>query len=160
MKRINQILELDSYRKYLKKNEKAEEDRKFCHHDMAHFLDVARIAMILNEKEDYGIEEEFIYAAALLHDIGRWKQYKDGTPHEEASAELAPEILAKCGFSPEEISVIVTAISHHRNSKIMDDKDLNGLLYRADKLSRPCFACKEEKNCNWKADKKNMRLVL
>jgi len=82
------------------------------------------------------------------------------TPHEEASAELAPEILAKCGFSPEEISVIVTAIRHHRNSKIMDDKDLNGLLYRADKLSRPCFACKEEKNCNWKADKKNMCLVL
>lgn len=160
MERINRILELDSYRKNLKKITKAEEDRKFCHHDMAHFLDVARIAMILNEKESYLIDDELIYAAAVLHDIGRWKQYKDGTPHEVASSKLAPDMLAQCGFDEEDISVIVTAISNHRNSKVMNDKDLNGLLYRADKLSRPCFSCKEEKNCNWKAEKKNMRIVF
>lgn len=160
MERVNQILELDSYRKYLKMNEAAEEDRKFCHHDMGHFLDVARIAMILNEKDGYHISEELIYAAAVLHDIGRWKQYKDGTPHEVAGAELAPEILTKCGFSKEETERVVTAISSHRNSKVMNDRDLNGLLYRADKMSRSCFVCKEEKNCHWKEDKKNKCLVF
>ena len=160
MQRINEILNQDSYREYLKRNEEAERERKFCHHDMGHFLDVARIASIINLEEDYGLSGELIYAAALLHDIGRWQQYEDGTPHEKASAVLAPDILVKCGFNKEESELIVTAISRHRDSEIKEDKDLNGLLYRADKLSRPCFACKAEKDCNWKNEKKNRCLVI
>ena len=160
MKRMNQILNLESYQTYLKKNEQAEAERIFCHHDMGHFLDVARIAMILNKEEGYGVSGELIYAAALLHDIGRWQQYEDGTPHELASANLAPDMLLKCGFNTEETAVIVKAISLHRNSEIKEDKDLNGLLYRADKLSRACFACKAEKECNWKGEKKNRCLVI
>lgn len=160
MRRVNQILELDSYQEYLKRNEAAEAERKFCHHDMSHFLDVARIASILNHEEAYGISQELIYAAALLHDIGRWQQYEDGTPHEKASAILAPDMLDKCGFNGEEVDVIVAAISQHRNSEIKEDKDLCGLLYRADKLSRACFACKAEKDCNWKGEKKNRQLVI
>lgn len=160
MDRINQILNCDLYREYLARNDHAEEERRFCRHNMAHFLDVARIAMILNEQEKYGISKEMIYAAALLHDIGRWKQYEDGTPHERASADLAPAILRRCGFGDREEAVIVTAVSSHRNQDIKEAKDLNGLLYRADKLSRACFACDREKECNWKNDKKNMTLIL
>lgn len=160
MERINRILKQDLYRDYLARNELAEKERKFCRHNMAHFLDVARIAMILNESEDYGIAKEMIYAAALLHDIGRWKQYEDGTPHEKASVNLAGEILVKSGFDEQETSVIVSAIGHHRNGEIKDDRNLNGLLYRADKLSRACFACEMEKECNWKNDKKNLLLIL
>ncbi len=160
MERVNQILQSESYQRYLKKNEEAEMGRIFCHHDMRHFLDVARIAMLLNLEEYYGIEKELVYAAALLHDIGRWQQYEDGTPHEKASAMLAPGILVKCGFNEKESEVIVRAISLHRNSEVKDNKDLNGLLYRADKLSRACFACEAEKECNWKGEKKNRCLVI
>ena len=160
MERIDRMIQDKLYRDYLEKNEMAEKERRFCRHNMAHFLDVARIAMILNASEDYGISTELIYGAALLHDIGRWKQYEDGTPHEQASAVLAPEILRQCGFDEQETGQIIKAIGDHRNQDIKESKDLSGLLYRADKLSRACFACKMEKECNWKNKKKNMTLVL
>lgn len=160
MDRINQILKLDLYKEYVSRNMLAEKQRKFCRHDMGHFLDVARIAMILNLSEEYGISKEMIYAAALLHDIGRWKQYEDGTPHEKAGGCLASEILVKCGFNKEEIADIITAIHNHRNADIKENKDLSGLLYRADKLSRACFSCAAESECSWKEDKKNLLLNI
>ncbi len=160
MERINRIMSHDLYQEYLEKNKQAEASRRFCHHNMGHFLDVARIAMILNYEEEYGQERELIYAAALLHDIGRWMQYQDDTPHEEAGLKLAPEILSACGFSQEERNRILTAIGNHRNAKIREEKSLSGLLYRADKLSRPCFACEMEKECNWKDDKKNLKMEI
>lgn len=160
MERVNSILENKIYQKYLKRNEKEEKKRIFCRHDMTHFLDVARIALILNMEENCGIEKELIYAAALLHDIGRWMQYQDGTPHEQASAGLAPEILVKSGFDEREQELILGAILSHRDASVKDEKTLRGLLYRADKLSRSCFACKAQEKCDWKAEKKNMRIFL
>lgn len=160
MERVNRILQSEQYQKYIEKNEEWERDRKFCRHNMGHFLDVARIAMLLNEEEQYGLPKEMIYAAALLHDIGRWKQYEDGTPHEKAGADLAPEILKECGFDEKETDVVVSAVSRHRNAAVKEEKNLNGLLYRADKLSRACFACGAEKDCDWKEDKKNRKLLF
>lgn len=160
MERINRILENGLYQEYLERNKQAEAQRRFCHHDMGHFLDVARIAMILNIGENYGQSKEMIYGAALLHDIGRWVQYADETPHEQASVKLAPQILLSCGFSEEEAEEILTAIINHRNADVRQDKSLSGLLYRADKLSRPCFACDMEKECNWKNNKKNLKLLV
>lgn len=167
MERVNRILNHDLFKEYLEKNRSAEENRQFCHHDMGHFLDVARLAMIFYLKDccevkTYGskpqIAEELIYAAALLHDIGRWKQYEDGTPHEKASAELAPAILTDCGFGAEETEQILTAILNHRNEKIKEEQSLSGILYRADKMSRSCFACEAEAACDWKGTKKNLEL--
>lgn len=160
MERVNRILSSSRYREYLDKNNRAEADRRFCHHNIGHFLDVARIALILNETQGYGQSQEIIYAAALLHDIGRWMQYEDGTPHEKASAVLAPEILSDSGFTKEESSIILRAIEEHRNVLVREEKSLSGLLYRADKYSRPCFACEMEKECDWKKDKKNLKLFL
>lgn len=157
--RVNKILEHTSYKEYVYKNEKAEAGRKFCRHDMVHFLDVARIAMLLKLKEGQQAEEELIYAAALLHDVGRHVQYEEGTPHEEAGAVLAAPILADCGFDDKETSVILKAIASHRNPQTALESGLSGLLYRADKLSRSCFCCKAEKECDWKRDKKNMHLI-
>ena len=59
----------------------------------------------------------------------------------------------------EEAEQIVSAIATHRLAEVRDRKDLNGLLYRADKLSRPCYCCKQESACNWKGDKKNRQLI-
>ena len=159
MKRINDILENHSYQVYLQKNKVAEADRCFCHHDMGHFLDVARLAMILNQKQMLGIEEEWIYAAALLHDIGRWKQYEDGTRHEIASYQLAGDILDKSGFNEVEKEAVLSAILHHRNAEKANEPSFEGLLYRADKMSRSCFACDVQEQCNWKEDKKNLKLI-
>lgn len=156
--RINQILNDDLFLKCVNDNEMAEAERCFCHHDMVHFLDVARIAMIFNLEEELSIPKDIIYGAALLHDIGRARQYADGTPHEEESARLAPEILNRCGYDNKETTVIVDAIRNHRNKQIQEERSLRGILYRADKMSRACFCCKAEAECNWKNDKKNLLL--
>ncbi len=158
MDRINKILNNKIYMECIDKNKMAEVSRSFCHHDMGHFLDVARLAMIFDLQEGLGISREMIYAAALLHDIGRWKQYEDGTPHERASAELAPEILADCGFSEAESEQILSAILNHRNAAVKQEQTLAGILYRADKMSRSCFCCEAERECDWKGDKKNLEL--
>lgn len=158
MDRVNGILANEKYKMHLAKINAAEEDRLFCCHNMGHFLDVARIAMQLNLQEKLGISKELIYATALLHDIGRHVQYADGTPHEKASVMLAPVILTECGFSKEEQRKVLEAIGNHRNKSIAGEKSLSGIIYRADKLSRACFACKAEKDCDWSKDKKNIYL--
>lgn len=143
----------------LEKNITAEADRCFCRHDMAHFLDVARIGVIINLEEKLEIPYEMIYGAALLHDIGKHRQYGEGIAHEQASAAIAPEILRDCGFDEKETDVIIDAILQHRNSDVISEKNLRGVLYRADKASRPCFSCRAEKDCSWKGSKKNMKIL-
>ncbi|MCM1535101.1 MAG: HD domain-containing protein [Clostridium sp.] len=160
MDRIDKILNHDLFLYHLRKNQEAEADRRFCRHDMAHFLDVARIGEILRLEEEPELDREWIYAAALLHDLGKHIQYEDGTPHEMAGAEIAPVILKDCDFSEEESRRIVEAILGHRDEKSAGERNLKGILYRADKASRACFACTEEKNCNWKAGKKNLKIKL
>lgn len=159
MDRINKILNHDLYRTYMEQNEQAEADRRFCRHNIGHLLDVARIGMLYNLEEDYGLSKDLVYGAALLHDIGRFRQYEDGTPHELASAELAPGILKDSGFDDKESAVIIEAIRNHRNASIKDKRDLNGLLYRADKASRACYVCHVAKECNWSNRKKNQDLI-
>lgn len=159
MDRINQILNHDLYKMYLEKNEKAEADRCFCRHNIGHLLDVARIGMLLNLEEAYGLPKDHVYGAALLHDIGRFMQYEDGTPHEIASAGLAPRILHDCGFEDKESDVIIEAIRNHRNASVKEERNLNGLLYRADKASRACYVCHVAQKCNWSGRKKNQDLI-
>ena len=69
MSRVQKILKHEKYIEYCKKIAKWEETRKFCGHDMVHFLDVARIAMLLNlEENEDPIPKDIIYGTALLHD--------------------------------------------------------------------------------------------
>ncbi len=159
MERVNRILRHEAFREHLRKNEAAEEDRIFCRHNMGHFLDVARIAMIFNLQEGLGISQDILYGAALLHDIGRHEQYEEGTPHEIASARIAPGILEDCGYTPEEISGIAEAIALHRDSATAQRADLAGILYRADKASRACYACKASGQCNWKGSGKKQEVL-
>ena len=146
MDRIDRILKHNLFNVCLNKNKAAEKDRIFCRHDMTHFLDVARIGRIINAEEGLGVEVDLIYAAALLHDIGKHMQYSEGIPHELASAQLAPGILSDCGFDKKETDVIIDAIRGHRDEN------------SADKLSRACFCCPAEGGCDWKDGKKNLRL--
>lgn len=140
-----------------------EEIRVFCRHQMNHLLDVARIAYILDLEEGLDIGRDLIYAAAILHDIGKGRQYEEGIPHETASADLAEQILAdmpaKLAFTSEEQQQILTAIRGHRRLR-RDAEPLEALLYKSDKMSRACFACPAESQCNWSNDKKNMEIQL
>ena len=137
---------------------KAEEGRIFCGHGLGHLLDVARIAYILNLEEHLGIRRDVVYAAALLHDSGKAEQYRLGIPHERTGAALAREILGECGYTPSEQEAIAAAIGAHRDWEAARRSPLGSILYRADKLSRPCFACQAEPECDWVTDKKNLHV--
>ena len=41
---------------------------------------------------------------------------------------------------------------------LAQEESLRGVLYRADKKSRPCFACPAEGACSWPPSKKNLLL--
>lgn len=157
--RVNEILKDAEYQTFLGEIAECERDRIFCRHNMAHFLDVARLAWILNLEEQINLERERIYAAALLHDIGRHIQYREGTAHEAASEKLAGPILERCGFSGEEKKEILKAILDHRTKEVAKERSLSGILYRADKMSRSCFGCDAEPQCDWSREKKNTRIV-
>ena len=70
-------------------------------------MDVARLAQIRNLKEQLGLDEEMIYLYALLHDIGRMKEYEQGISHAAASAEFAGEIFATIGYPKEKGAIIL-----------------------------------------------------
>ena len=155
--RINLILHNDKFNEYLSKNKSLEKYRKFCRHNLNHFLDVARIAYIISFEEKLNLKKDIIYAAALLHDIGKWQQYESGIPHNDTSAKLAVEILKASNFDEAEIILITDAIKNHR--KKTEVSTLSSLLYKGDKLSRKCFNCKAIKECNWNDDKKNFNIT-
>lgn len=155
MDRINQILQHPLFQMYMQANAAKEKERIFCRHDMKHVMDVARIAYILNLEECYGYQKEQIYAAALLHDIGRHVQYETKEKHAFVSARLAPDILQECGFSQEESDGIIDAIRTHSDKSLIREKTLQGLLARADQLSRACYCCSASEQCDWNEDRKN-----
>lgn len=159
MERINQIMAHEMYQKNRQWIEEAEADRKFCRHGLEHALDVARILYIevLEKKLPYA--KDVVYAAALLHDIGRYEQYKHKEPHHEAGARIAEQILSDSGFIKEEALMIEEAIRLHQTKEKDEADSLNELLYRADKLSRQCYNCKAYAECYWENDKKNKEVI-
>ena len=159
MERVNLILRHPQFVEALRRNEELERGRVYCGHGMGHILDTARIAYVLSLENDQnsGIDKELIYAAALLHDIGRARQYEDGTPHEIESAAIAEKVLPECGFNGQKTELIIDAIlSHRTRGDGGDKKGVAGVLYRADKLSRRCFDCGARGDCDWEL--KNARL--
>lgn len=147
--RIEKILTHSLYRECLEKLTQTEESRLYCKHNLTHFLDTARIAYIYCLENNLPLNREIIYAAALLHDTAALMI----RPARAVPVELAAQILPECGFEPEDISLITTAIAAHRDKNA--SSALGKILYTADKKSRSCFACTAKDTCNWPTDKKN-----
>lgn len=152
MKRFNSLLHDENYLCYLNKNVLNEKNRIFCKHGLEHFLDVARIAYIINLEENLGFSKEIIYVTSILHDIGKFLQYEKNVPHELASYNLAENLIDKYNFHKEEKQLIKEGILGHRNK---DSTGFAKLIYRADKLSRLCLKCETKNECNWDIEKKN-----
>ena len=156
MDRINSILFDNQYKANINKIKSLEKKRKYCKHTIKHFLDVARIAYIINLENNLSINKDIIYATALLHDIGKWKQYEHSVPHEIASAEIAVVILERCGYKKDEIDIIKNAILLHRCKTIRkNNSNLVEIINLADKISRNCFSCKMLEKCDWDINLKN-----
>lgn len=158
MERVEALLANLVFEAYVAKNAEKEAERRFCRHGFQHLVDVARIAYILmlenGDIEKFAVANdinrrtarEIIYAAALLHDIGRWQEYETGGDHAGLSAELAVDILSETGFSLMESGLITTAIAEHR--RWSENMSLLGQhLFKADKFSRLCSQCEAAGEC-------------
>lgn len=160
MERVNRIWRHPYYQACLAEIRRLEAERKFCRHTPEHFLDVARITCLLALEQGVQADREQIYAAGLLHDIGRHLQYRQKIPHEQAGAAIAEEILRDCGFDGQERSSILRLILGHRTKPEDGEKTtLSALFYQADKLSRNCFSCPVQDECNWPEEKKNREIT-
>lgn len=135
-----------------------ERDRIFCRHDISHCMDVARLTMLICAEEGIQADRDTVYAAALLHDIGRAEEYVSGTPHDFAGIETAARILTQLDCPPELSREIIRLIACHRDSKGKKNQ-LEAAFYRADKQSRLCFACPAQDECCWDDSKKNMKIT-
>lgn len=180
MERADAILGHPMFCRELAAIEEAERDRRFCRHGLAHLLDVARVAWILVLEEELELECDLVYAAALLHDIGRGMQYSRGVSHDEAGVEIAREILgtveADRRFSSSERCAILAAVRGHRGAADQGEPafadadcaeaeaDRSAALARvirvADHASRACFACPVREECYWPDEKKNLTLRI
>lgn len=157
MERVNRILKKEKFRQYIDTVEIIERERIYCRHGLEHCINVARITMLLAYEENVELDKELVYAAAVLHDIGR---SSPNAEHHKKSAELAEPILKVCGFSLAEREKIEDVIENHGNSGVAEEKSFRGLFYRADKLSRSCYGCKAAAFCYWDDDKKNLSLRI
>ncbi|MDK2985354.1 MAG: uncharacterized protein PWQ96_996 [Clostridia bacterium] len=159
LERLNIILQSAIYKNIVAEITEYEKDREFCRHTMQHFVDTARICYILiledtmkaahSDGKRSIFTKEVIYAAGMLHDIGRLEQYQTGADHAVKGAEIAGDMLSKAHFSPGEIELITTAIREHRRLP-ENPTYLGERLYKADKLSRPCYGCSVIDECRKK----------
>lgn len=118
MPRVEAVRRHPLFAREIARVEEAEADREFCRHGLPHLLDVARIAWIRCLEEGLAIPRDVVWAAALLHDIGRAEQYATGEPHDAAGERIAAEILGTVGDGPRfmdsERAAIVAAVAGHR----------------------------------------------
>lgn len=146
--RVNRLIENLLYQNYLLKIAQSEKKRKYCKHGFDHGLAVARIAYAyLLEQGETCLEKEIIYAAALLHDIGRWVEYETGEGHAQASAALAQPLLEENGFNCEEIKTIIKAIAEHSKHSSENLSVLGKSLALADNWARDCRGCEAKDGC-------------
>ena len=159
MKRIERIRKHPEFQKAMTEIVQLEKERIFCCHGMDHLLDVARLAYIENLEQQMGYRKDLVYAAGLLHDVGKYVQYRDGIEHHIASAQIGRQILEDSGYRPDEIDEVCTAILGHREADRSEESRLGRILYKADKISRCCYMCKAADECNWNEEKRTAGVI-
>ncbi len=158
MNAIDHITGHPEFIRIMKEIEIEEADRIYCRHGLAHGLDVARIAYIRVLQEKLEFSKELVYAAGLLHDIGRLDEKRIGMSHERAGVDMAARILADSPFSEEEREMILNAVRYHRSSDAGHDA-FSLLICQADKASRNCFLCAAADTCYWEDEKRNTHIT-
>lgn len=161
--RADRILSHPEFRKTIAAVESAEKDRIFCRHGYSHLADTAREAWIVALESGNDIRKDVVYAAALLHDIGRAEEYAGGRSHDEAGPAIAEPILRDAGYTDQEIGIILAAIGSHRNENSTvsaggPEEMLARILKQADHQVRLCFACPAYHQCKWDDERKNQTI--
>ncbi len=126
---------------------------------------MARIAYIRNLEEGLGFDKEMIYAAAVLHDIGKSLQYEEKVPHEIAGERSQG---GNTGLLFRMKRVLDLRMRKRRSVGCQGTPDgletwadtLEKLLYEATKRPDCVFHVLAEEKCNWNEEKKNMEIRI
>ena len=103
----------------------------YTEHSFAHVTKCAYTAGSLMESLGYDSRTvELTRIAGYMHDIGNMVNRVD---HAQSGALIAFHLLQKWGMSPEEISLIVTAIGNHDESTAFPVNPMSAALILADK---------------------------
>ena len=100
-------------------------------HDFDHVLRVLALAECIGQTE--GAAMDIVRAAALLHDVARAEEERNGACHARVGAERARQILA--GHPTDKVEAVAQAIASHRFRDEVVPQTLEAkVLYDADKL--------------------------
>ena len=167
----DRVLKHPEFLRIMNRIREQEAERIYCHHELEHALDVARIAWILFleetvqtqsealDREERMLLKDELYVCALLHDIGRSAQYETGIHHSETGLIIAKEILTDIECPVEWIGAILEVLAgHHGRSKKTkaSDLDLGYYIGKADHDCRLCFFCEAKDSCKWGLEDRNM----
>ena len=99
----------------------------------SHFNRIYELALEIAITQQLDIDEDALYAAAYLHDIGAFKPYNQkGKDHSDAAIENCDDILKSIEFPKEKIALVKDMIKSHMfyvkpeeniESKIFHDAD-------------------------------------
>ncbi|MGB3905722.1 MAG: HD domain-containing protein [Anaerolineae bacterium] len=118
-----QVIDVEQARKYYDESDSA--------HDFHHVLRVLYLAERIGTAE--GADMEILRTAALLHDIGRPDEIRDGVCHAQVGGEKARQILV--GWPGDKVEAVAHAIATHRFRRDVAPRTLEAkVLYDADKL--------------------------
>ena len=102
---------------------------------VAHFERVYHLAIGLAKEENFTIDEDVIFAAAFLHDMGAFSPYrKNGTDHAKRSAEVCVDVLHAIEFPMEKVHAVQDAILTHSYYDIPSEQFESIVLHDADTL--------------------------
>ena len=74
----------------------------------SHSRRVLETSLRLAEAEELFVDEDVLFAAAYLHDVGAVDPYRrEGVDHSERSAGVAPVVLEQVSFDPERMAMVV-----------------------------------------------------
>lgn len=162
MNRIHALQADERFLALLNQIEEAEKDRIFCRHGLSHLLDTARIAWIDALEKGLSLDKASVYAAALLHDLGRAPEFGPAADHDTAALEDCRQILSRAGFAPKAAAEILCAVRDHGDKRTPDAMlpPLSAVIRRADGLSRPCWKCAAAEECYWSATRRNGHIII
>jgi uncharacterized protein len=79
-----------------------------------HYKRVYELSMELAKQQAIKIDEDVLFAASMLHDIGAFEKYaKKGVEHDVRSVEVVEEVVIPMGFPKEKIELLKDTMSTH-----------------------------------------------
>lgn len=100
---------------------------------ISHFKRIYDLSLKLAKAQNFDVDDDSLYAAAFLHDIGAFEPFSQkGKDHSDVAVEICDDILSSTDFPAEKVPLVKDIIKSHMfyikpekniESKIFHDAD-------------------------------------